>query len=103
MRSCPPFSLYSLAGVVNGGTGEGEDCSGDCGNAGAARAGVRGLLGVFSTKASVLLRCGGVAGTLSISSSGVTALSLPLTSLSASSQSLSLLWAAVNHGALALP
>jgi hypothetical protein len=58
---------------------------------------------VLSTKVLVLLRCGGVAGTLSISSSGVTALSLPLTSLSASSQSLSLLWAAVNHGALALP
>jgi hypothetical protein len=61
------------------------------------------LPGVLSTKVLVLLRCGGVIGTLSTSSSGVIALALPLASLSASSQSLSLLWAAVNPGALALP
>jgi len=100
VRSLPPFPLYSLAGAVDGGS---EDCSGDCGNVGAARAGVGGFLGVLLTKVLVLLRCGGVAGTLSISSSGVTALVLPLASLSAFSLSLSLPWAAVNPGILALP
>jgi hypothetical protein len=56
------------------------------------------------TKMLVLVRCGGVAGTLSIStSSGVIALALPLASLSASSLSSSLLWTAVSPRALALP
>ena len=91
MRSRPPFPLYSLAGAVDGGTEGGEDCSGDCGNAGAARAGVGGLPGVLSTKVLVLLRYGGVIGILSISSSGVTALALSLASLLVSSLSLSLL------------
>jgi hypothetical protein len=56
LRSLPPFSVYSLAGAVDGGKGGGEDVSGDCGNAGALRAGVGGLPGVLSTKARVLLR-----------------------------------------------
>ena len=84
MRSLPPFPLYSLAGAIDGGIGGGEDRSRDCGNVGAARAGVGGLPGVLSTKVLILLRYGGVAGVLSISNSGVTALVLPLASLSAS-------------------
>lgn len=62
MRSLPPFPVYSLAGAVGGGKGGGEDVSGDCGNAGALRAGVGGLLGALSTKVRVLLRTGGVEG-----------------------------------------
>jgi hypothetical protein len=53
--------VYSLAGAVDGGKG-GEDVSGDCGNAGALRAGVGGLPGVLSTKVRVLLQSGGVEG-----------------------------------------
>jgi hypothetical protein len=103
VRSLPLFPLYSLAGAVDGGIKGGEDCSGDCGNVGAARAGVGGFPGVLSTKVLVLLRCGGVAGTLSISSSGVITLALPLASLSAFNLSLSLLWAAVNPRVLTSP
>src|SRR5438876_9600661 len=54
LRSLPPFPVYSLAGDVDGGKGGGEDVSGDCGNAGALRAGVGGLPGVLSTKVCVL-------------------------------------------------
>jgi hypothetical protein len=99
MRSLPPFPLYSLAGAVDRGI---KNYSGDCGNAGAARVGVGGFPGVLLTKVLVLLRCGGIVGTLSISSSSITALALPLASLSVSSLSLSLLWAAVNPRVLAL-
>jgi len=60
LRSLPPFPVYSLAGAVYGGKGGGEDLSGDCGNAGALRAGVGGLPGVLSTKVHVLLQPGGV-------------------------------------------
>jgi hypothetical protein len=35
LRSLPPFPVYSLAGIVDGGKGGREDVSGDCGNAGA--------------------------------------------------------------------
>jgi hypothetical protein len=92
VRSLPPFPLYSLAGAVNGGIGGGKDCSEDCGNVGAARTGVGGWL-------EVLLRYGGIAGTLSISSSGVMALALLLASLSSSNLSQ---WATVlgRHGLL---
>jgi hypothetical protein len=62
LRSLSPFPVYSLAGAVDGGIGEGEDVSGDCGNAGAFRAGIEGLPGVLSTKVRVLLRPGGVEG-----------------------------------------
>jgi hypothetical protein len=62
LRSLPPFLVYSLAGAVGGGKGGGEDVSGDCGNAGALRAGVGGLPGVLSTKVRVLLRPGVVEG-----------------------------------------
>ena len=62
LRSFPPLPLYSSAGAVDGGAGGGEDCSGDCGNAGAARAGVGGFPGVLSTNVCVLLRPGGVEG-----------------------------------------
>ena len=68
--SLPPFPIYSLAGAVDRGNwrdkNASEDASGDCGNAGAARAGIRGFLGVFSTKVCVLLRPGGVVGITSI-------------------------------------
>ena len=40
LRSLPPFPVYSLGGAVDGSKGGGEDASGDCGNAGAARPGV---------------------------------------------------------------
>jgi hypothetical protein len=63
LRSLPPFPIYGLAGPGDGGKGGGEDVSGDCGNAGALRAGVGGLPGVLSTKVRVLLRPGGVRGT----------------------------------------
>jgi hypothetical protein len=56
LRSLPPFPIYSLAGAVDGGKERGEDVSGDCGNAGALRAGVGGLPGVLLTKVRVLLR-----------------------------------------------
>jgi hypothetical protein len=62
LRYLPPFPVYSLAGAVDGGKGGDEDVSGDCGNAGALRAGVEGLPGVLSTKVRVLLRPGGVEG-----------------------------------------
>jgi hypothetical protein len=73
LRSLPPFPIYSLAGAVDGG----KDVSGDCGNAGALRAGVGGLPGVLSTKVRVLLRPGvlegylGELGTTSVVSSCV--------------------------------
>jgi hypothetical protein len=62
LHSLPPFPVYNLAGAVDRGKGGGEDVSGDCGNAGALRAGVGGLQGVLSTKVRVLLRPGGVEG-----------------------------------------
>jgi hypothetical protein len=102
LRFHPPFPLYNLAGAIDGGIGENKDDSGDCGNVRAARAGVRGLPRVLLTKVLVLLRCESAAGTLSISSFGVTALNLPLVSLSAFNLSLSLLWVTVNPRALAL-
>ena len=69
-------------------------------NAGAARAGVGGLPRVLSTKVFVLLRPGGVIGTLAISASGGVGLTLSAASLSASSRSLSLLSAAVSRRTL---
>jgi hypothetical protein len=60
LRSLPPFPVYSLGGNIDGGNWGGESASGDCGNAGVARAGIRGLPGVLSTKVCVLLRPGGV-------------------------------------------
>ena len=84
MRSLSPFPLYSLASAVDGGIRGGKDRSRDCGNVGAAQAGVGNLLGILSTKILILLRYGGVAGALSISNSGVTVLVLPLANLSVS-------------------
>ena len=49
---------------------------------------VGGLPAVHLTKVLAVLRCGGIAGTLSISSSGVMAFALLLASLSASNLSL---------------
>jgi hypothetical protein len=83
--SLPPFPLCSLAGAVDRGIGGGEDRSGTVVMLEQLWRGFGGLPGVLSTKLLVLVRCGGVAGTLSIStSSGVIALALPLASLLAS-------------------
>ena len=69
------------------------------GNVSAARARV-GLQEVLSTKVFVLLRSGGVTGTLTISASGAVGLTLSAVSLSISGRSLSLLSAAVSRRTL---
>jgi hypothetical protein len=55
LRSLSPFSVHSLAGAVDGSKG-GEDASGDCDNAGAARPGVGGWV-LFTPNLSSLCRC----------------------------------------------
>jgi hypothetical protein len=96
-RSLPAL-VYSIGGAVDARDVRGDSSRlGAFSNAGAAWAGVGDLLRVLLTKVFVLLRPGGITGTLVISASGTVGLTLSAVSLSASSRSLSLLSAAVSR------
>jgi hypothetical protein len=82
------------------GVGGDGDRSGAFSNAGTAQAGVEGLSGVLSTKVFVLLRPGGVTGTLTTSVSDMVGLTLSAATFSAFSRSLTLLSAAASRRTL---